>query len=428
MGRRGLIRVVTGALLTSVVACTVHKQETPSLTGPSEFAKSITLSVNPDVLSQDGQSQSVVSVDARDSNGQPLRNVPLRADVAVNGTVTTSLGQLSARSLVTDSNGHASVVYTAPTLPPGLPIAAGMIQILVTPQEGDFGNSTPRAVTLNLVVPPGVGGPVPSGSLVAKFTANPSTPTEDQVVLFDASTSTTTGAPIIRYAWDFGDRRPGATGITATHSYGDPGTFVVTLTITDAVGGSASTSQSVTVGQGAEPTASFTSSPAAPTLLQQVFFNASASRAATGRRIVSYSWDFGDGAAGSGVQTSHTYAAEGTYTVTLTVVDDVGHAGSTSSALTVGAGGTGSTVTVARGVASTTVTTTGTNIVFDGTTSTAATGQIISSYTWTFGDASSTTGPTATHAYSAAGIYTVTLTVIDSAGGSSSASIIITVS
>ena len=88
---------------------------------------------------------------------------------------------------------------------PDFPIAAGTIQILVTPQEGDFGNSTPRAVTLNLVVPPGVGGAVPSGSLVAKFTANPATPTEDQVVLFDASTSTTTGAPIVSYAWDFGD-------------------------------------------------------------------------------------------------------------------------------------------------------------------------------------------------------------------------------
>src|SRR6478609_4601610 len=129
MGRRGLIRVVTGALLTSVVACTVHKQETPSLTGPSEFSKSITLSVNPDILSQDGQSQSVVSVDARDSNGQPLRSVSLRADVAVNGAVTTTLGSLSARSLVTDANGHASVVYTAPTLPAGSPVAAGVIQI-----------------------------------------------------------------------------------------------------------------------------------------------------------------------------------------------------------------------------------------------------------------------------------------------------------
>ncbi len=135
MGRRGLIRVVTGALLTSVVACTVHKQETPSLTGPSEFAKSITLSVNPDILSQDGQSQSVVSVDARDSNGQPLRSVSLRADVAVNGSLTTTLGSLSARSLVTDANGHASVVYTAPTLPAGSPVAAGVIQILVTPAE-----------------------------------------------------------------------------------------------------------------------------------------------------------------------------------------------------------------------------------------------------------------------------------------------------
>ena len=219
MARATTIRTasVISAFL-ALAACTVHKQETPPLTGPSEFGKSLALSVNPDILSQDGQSQSVISIDARDSNGQPLRNLPLRTDVAVNGSVTTALGQLSARSLVTDGNGHASVVYTAPLLPPGLPIAAGTIQILVTPQESDFGNSTPRAVSLKLVVPPGVGGPVPSGNLVAKFTANPPTPTEDQVVLFDASSSTSTGAPIVSYSWDFGDRRPGATGITATHS------------------------------------------------------------------------------------------------------------------------------------------------------------------------------------------------------------------
>ena len=237
-------------------------QETPSLTGPSEFSKSIVLSVNPDILSQDGQSQSVVSVDARDSNGQPLRNVSLRADVAVNGSVTTTLGSLSARSLVTDANGHASVVYTAPTLPAGIPVAAGVIQILVTPAESDFGNSTPRAVSIQLVVPPGVGVPPPASGLVAKFTANPTAPLENQVVLFDASSSTAGLNPIVSYGWDFGDRRGGATGITATHSYSTAGTYVVTLTVQDALGGVATTSQSLNVGQGHGPTPDFTTSPA----------------------------------------------------------------------------------------------------------------------------------------------------------------------
>ena len=36
---------------------------------------------------------------------------------------------------------------------------------------------------------------------------------------------------------------------------------------------------------------------------------------------LTYGWDFGDGTSGSGVTTIHTYGAEGTYTVTLTVSD-----------------------------------------------------------------------------------------------------------
>src|SRR5699024_6432395 len=37
-----------------------------------------------------------------------------------------------------------------------------------------------------------------------------------------------------------------------------------------------------------------------------------------------WEWDFGDGSTGTGQITNHTYAEPGTYTVTLTVVDQCG--------------------------------------------------------------------------------------------------------
>ena len=72
------------------------------------------------------------------------------------------------------------------------------------------------------------------------------------------------------------------------------------------------------------PTASFTSTPAL--VAHPTSFDASGSTADAGRTVARYDWDFGDGTtlANGGVDPSHTYAAPGNYTVTLTIADDDG--------------------------------------------------------------------------------------------------------
>jgi PKD repeat protein len=319
--------VMTGILAAS---CTVKEQETPDLSGPSEYGTSVIVSASPDVLSQDGASQSMVSISARDASGQPLRNLSLRAEIQVDG-ILADFGSLSARNLVTGNDGRATTVYTAPAAPRLAVDNGTVVTIVITPVGSDFGNSSTRSASIRLV-PPGV--VVPPDGLRPAFTFTPSTPTDSQAVLFDASTSTSAaGNPIVGYSWSFGDGRSGS-GVTASHAYSTAGTYIVTLTISDAYGRTAQATKSVAVSGGVNPTAAFTSSPSDPQVNQPVNFNASASRAAPGRTITKYDWDFGDGTFGTGPITSHTYALPRSYVITLTVTDDSGKKGTTTGTVT----------------------------------------------------------------------------------------------
>ncbi|GLQ93099.1 PKD domain-containing protein [Dyella acidisoli] len=130
----------------------------------------------------------------------------------------------------------------------------------------------------------------------------------------------------------------------------------------------------------------------------------------TGGTISSYAWNFGDNTTSTVASPSHTYAAAGTYTVTLTVTDNTGATNTKTASVTVSSGGT----TTGNPVANFTDTVSGLTATF--TNSSTDTGGTINAYAWNFGDGSTSTVASPSHAYAAAGTYSVSLKVTDNTG------------
>lgn len=390
--------VALTALTLAAAGCGLEKQSAPSIVAPSEFGLSVTATVTPDQLPRDGQSQAVVTVTVRDARGQAVSGQRL--------LLSASTGAVNQADVTTDAGGNASFAYTAPAA--STIVASGVAVIAVTPAAGGAGDAVARTFSVRLTGTPNTGAPVPAFSFL------PAAPEVLQTVTFDAGATTDEGAPcrdVCTYAWDFGGEATG-TGRTATHRFQQARSYVVRLTVTDAVGTSATTTQAVTAVNPAAPTPVFVASPSSPAVLQNVNFVASGSTAAAGHTLVQYDWSFGDGSTSSSTAStnSHAYATTGTYTVTLTVTDDVGQRRTATSTITVVNGLAASfSISPTSQVITRTV-----NV--NGTGSTTVAGSTIQSYTWDFGNGTTATGSTASTTYSTAGTYTIRLTVVDSAG------------
>ena len=131
-------------------------------------------------------------------------------------------------------------------------------------------------------------------------------------------------------SWSFGDGFSVGNIVTPAHTFAAAGTYAVTITVTDGIGQSDSSTRSVVVND-LPPTARFTSS---CTRAVCTFDGRSSSDEWA---IDSYAWDVGTkpGTTASGATVTVDYRRSGSFTVRLTVRDRAGQASSVIQTITI---------------------------------------------------------------------------------------------
>lgn len=218
--------------------------------------------------------------------------------------------------------------------------------------------------------------------------------------------STSTGTNLTHH-WDFGDGSPPVSSRTPiiTHTYTYTDTYTAVLILTNSAGSSTAVGTVDIVSHPDPRIASFTSSSPDEIGQTTVFINTSQD-GGDEEENVSYAWIFGDGTISAARHPTHTYAAVGTYLVSLTITNRFASDTFSDTVLIGDVPISGLSIeedspTILDAVTTLSGTTTsGTNI----------------SYLWTLGDGTLGTGQNLTHAYGAVGNYGVVLTTTNSLG------------
>lgn len=241
-------------------------------------------------------------------------------------------------------------------------------------------------------------------------------------IQFDGTSSADEDGIVAAYYWTFGEGMP-SQEMRPTHVYSLPGEFSVVLTVTDHDGASSSATVTVKITEpNAAPVAVFSAVPSTVVPHEDVQFDASGSRDGDGW-ITSYQWDFGDGATADGPSVIHQFAAAGTYSVILRVVDNDGAIDTFQADILVI--GTNQAPQPQLSVSSLALDP-GDLLVCSAAGSIDPDGEIVS-FEWAFGDGTRAEGTPTTHVYNAAGTYRITLTATDNAGAKQSTAQTITV-
>lgn len=359
--------VLTAFCLALAMACSKEGNPVALPTDPGGSPSALLLGLKTDQspVYAGTTSPATLTVTAVRADGSPApEGTTVTLNTTLGGFAFDSTGKPVQITTVTLVTGRATLQFFA-----GATVGTATIM------------ATTGGIVTTLNLPIAAAPPAP----VANFTFDPNGLT---VIFHDAST----GSPTT-FAWDFGDGQT-SSAQNPSHTYAAAATYHVTLTVTN-IAGSSNIAQFVPVSLGNPPQAAFDYTVSSVINLQVNFVDQSVG-------ATSWGWSFGDGTHDSVRNPIHTYAGPGVYTVTLAASNAAG----TSTANKV--------VTISAGTppkAAFMYTILGNQVNFID----ASTGSP-SSWSWAFGDGTTSTARNPIHTYPTSGAFTVTLMVMNAAG------------
>ena len=347
--------------------------------------------------------------------GMPLASAVVAVDTSFGGGNLSVLRKIGTFTPITISAPYVIVVGNYSATPMGL------VSNSYTAADGaqewlsgvDIGGTWLRSYAVN------VGGTVYDADLIvqpfvqynlnADFTVGNACLSAGPTVTFNNTSSPVLfdrmynvaefiGSPELSFSWDYDDGSPIDNAVNGLNIYSVTSNVSYDVMLTDTLFGWTSncfTDTVISIGDSISADWSFTPNGSSVDFIDQSF--------ASGGGVTNYLWDFGDGNTSTLMNPTHTYAAQGTYTVCLIVSSACS---SDSSCQTVNATGCSNPIA--------SFTTVNNDPSFDFTNTSTTTGS--ASYNWDMGDGTTYTTTDASHTYGANGTYIVTLTVTDSCG------------